>query len=445
MEWQAYDLPLLPVYFCAMRSHALLDDLQWRGLLHQHTDEVADLLNSGSVGGYIGFDPTAPSLHIGSLLVVMLLKRLQVYGHKPVALVGGGTGLIGDPSGKATERPMADPAEIAANTASLRKQLERFLDFTGEHAARLIDNAEWLVELRAVEFMRDVGKHFTVNYMLQKDSVKSRMDAGISYTEFSYMLLQAYDFMELRRRHDVRLQMGGSDQWGNITAGIELVRRSLGTDAHAITAPLVTTSAGTKFGKTEAGAVWLDASLTSPYKFYQFWVNVDDRDAGRYLRYFTLLSRDEIESLDRALAEEPEKREAQLALARDVTARVHGDAALKAAEEVSSLLFGGADPKALSRDALLALQLEIPVFSIAPDMDRSELTTHDVLEAVCVGPDPLFKSKGDMRRMLEQGGVYLNGRRLGKEREVLSDDDLLGGEFVLIRKGARNYGIVKVR
>jgi tyrosyl-tRNA synthetase len=427
-----------------MRSHALLDDLEWRGLLHQHTDEVADLLHSGPVGGYIGFDPTAPSLHIGNLLVIMLLKRLQVYGHRPVALVGGGTGLIGDPSGKSNERPMSDPQEVAANTAKIRAQLERFLDFTGENAARLIDNADWLVGLRAVEFMRDVGKHFTINYMLQKDSVKGRMESGISYTEFSYMLLQAYDFMELRRRHDVRIQLGGSDQWGNITAGIELIRRSLGTDAHAITAPLVTTSAGTKFGKTEAGAVWLDASMTSPYKFYQFWVNVDDRDAGRYLRCFTLMSREEIERLDASLAEHPEKREAQRALARDVTARVHGDKALAAAEEVSGLLFGGADPKTLSRDGLVALQLEIPVFTIEPDADRAAFTTYDALEAVSVGPDALFKSKGDMRRMVQQGGVYLNGRRLGPEREPLLADDLLGGEFILVRKGAKSYGIVKV-
>jgi tyrosyl-tRNA synthetase len=339
---------------------------------------------------------------------------------------------------------MSDPQEVAANTAKIRKQLERFLDFTGDNAARLIDNADWLVGLRAVEFMRDVGKHFTINYMLQKDSVKGRMDAGISYTEFSYMLLQAYDFMELRRRHDVRIQMGGSDQWGNITAGIELIRRSMGADAHAITAPLVTTSAGTKFGKTEAGAVWLDASMTSPYKFYQFWVNVDDRDAGRYLRCFTLLSREEIEALESSLAEHPEKREAQHALARDVTARVHGEPALAAAEEVSGLLFGGADPKSLSRDGLLALQLEIPVFTIEPDADRAALTTYDVLEAVCVGADALFKSKGDMRRMVQQGGVYLNGRRLGPEREPLAADDSLGGEFVLVRKGARSYGIVKV-
>jgi tyrosyl-tRNA synthetase len=425
-----------------MRSHALLDDLKWRGLLYQHTDEVGDLLSSGPTSGYIGFDPTAPSLHIGTLLVIMLLVRLQRHGHRPVALAGGGTGLIGDPGGKTAERPLADADMVAANTESIRRQLERFLDFTGSNAARLVNNAEWLVNLRAVDFMRDVGKHFTVNYMLQKDSVQGRMEAGISYTEFSYMLLQAYDFLELRRRHDVRLQMGGSDQWGNITAGIELIRRTTGLDGHAITSPLVTTSAGTKFGKTEAGAIWLDASLTTPYKFYQFLVNVDDRDAGKYLRYFTLLERERIEALDAALAEHPERRDAQRALAREVTTLVHGDHATNAAEEVSALLFGGGDPRALSREALLALQLEIPVFTAEP---KDQITTHDVLETTLVGADALFGSKGDMRRMLQQGGVYLNGRRLSAEREPLGDNDLLGGEFALVRKGAKSYGLVKVR
>ncbi|HTI63593.1 MAG TPA: tyrosine--tRNA ligase [Gemmatimonadaceae bacterium] len=425
-----------------MRSHALLDELRWRGLLYQHTEDVADVLSSGTVSGYIGFDPTAPSLHIGNLLVIMLLVQLQRHGHRPVALVGGGTGLIGDPSGKSNERPLADPDLVAANADGVRRQLERFLDFSGANAARMINNAEWLIELRAVEFMRDVGKHFTINYMMQKDSVQGRLDVGISYTEFSYMLLQAYDFLELRRRHGVRLQMGGSDQWGNITAGIELIRRTLGTDAHAITAPLVTTSSGAKFGKTEAGAVWLDATLTSPYKFYQFLVNVDDRDAGRYLRCFTLLPQYDIEQLERALAERPEQREAQLALARDVTRMVHGDRALDAAREVSSLLFGGADPGTLSVEALHALQLEIPVFTLEP---KDGYTTYDVLEATCVGPEALFKSKAEMRRMLQQGGVYLNGRRLTPEREPLQPGDLLGGEFVLVRKGAKSYGLVKVR
>jgi len=423
-----------------MRSHALLDELKWRGLLYQNTEGVADALAGGQISGYIGFDPTAPSLHIGNLLVIMLLVQLQRHGHRPVALVGGGTGLIGDPSGKSAERPLSDPELVATNAAKIQRQLERFLDFTGPDAARAIDNATWLTELRAVEFMRDVGKHFTVNYMLQKDSVQGRMEAGISYTEFSYMLLQAYDFLELRRRHDVRLQMGGSDQWGNITAGIELIRRTLGADAHAITAPLVTTSAGTKFGKTESGTVWLDATLTSPYKFYQFLVNTDDRDAARYLRSFTLLPHEEIESLEAALQASPERREAQRALAADVTRRVHGDKALAAAQEVSGLLFGGADPKSLSRDALVALKLEIPVFTVER---KDQLTTYDILEATLVGSEALFSSKADMRRMLQQGGVYLNGRRIGPEREPLASDDLLGGEFVLVRKGAKTYGLVQ--
>jgi tyrosyl-tRNA synthetase len=424
-----------------MPKPGLLDELKWRGLLYQHTETIGDALAAGSVAGYIGFDPTAPSLHIGSLLVIMLLVRLQSFGHKPVALAGGGTGLIGDPSGKASERPLADAATIAANTAQIGKQLERFLDFTGSNAARLLDNAEWLVSLKAVEFMRDVGKHFTVNYMLQKDSVQGRMESGISYTEFSYMLLQAYDFLELRRRHDVRLQMGGSDQWGNITAGIELIRRTTGQDAHAITAPLVTTSAGAKFGKTEAGAVWLDPALTSPYKFYQFLVNVDDRDAGRYLRFFTLLPRDAVEAHERAIESAPEKREAQHALAAEVTTRVHGAGAATTAREVSDLLFGGADPRALSRDALAALAVEIPVFPIA---FSDQLTTADVLDAVCAGGDALFKSKGDMRRMVQQGGVYVNGRRLGPEREPIASSELLGGEYLLIRKGAKTYALVRM-
>ena len=424
-----------------MRSHALLDELGWRGLLYQHTEGVAELLGSGPISGYIGFDPTAASLHIGNLLVIMLLVQLQRHGHRPVALVGGGTGLIGDPSGKSTERPLADAELVAANAAQVGKQLERFLEFSGSNAARVINNAEWLVGLRAVDFMRDVGKHFTVNVMLQKDSVRGRMDAGISYTEFSYMLLQAYDFLELRRRHGVQIQMGGSDQWGNITAGIELIRRTIASDAHAITAPLVTTAAGTKFGKTEAGAVWLDPALTSPYEFYQFLVNVDDRDAGRYLRYFTLLPKTEIEALEQAVEQRPAQREAQCALARTVTTMVHGEQATAAAEEVSGLLFGGRDPKALSPEALTALALEIPVFTMEP---KDAPTTHDVLESTLTGPDALFASKAEMRRMLQQGGVYLNGRRLGPEREPLSDDDVLGGEYVLVRKGARSYALVKV-
>lgn len=417
-----------------MRSQALLDELKWRDLLFQHTEQVGDALGKGQLTGYVGFDPTASSLHIGSLVPVMGLVHLQRAGHRPIALVGGGTGLIGDPGGKSQERPLSDHTVVASNAAAIRKQLERFLDFSGPAAARMVDNAEWLLELRAVDFMRDVGKHFTVNYMLQKDSVKGRMEAGISFTEFSYMLLQAYDFLELNRRYGATVQMGGSDQWGNITAGVELIRRVQSVEAHAITFPLVTTSAGTKFGKTEAGAIWLDPSLTSPYKFYQFWINVDDRDAGRYLRFFTLLPRETVEGLDTASREHPEKRDAQRALARDVTARVHGEAAVAAAEEVSGLLFGGADPSALSLAAVEALREEIP-FHVATTLTDPQA----VIDAVTSETDGLFKSKGDAKRMVQQGGVYLNGRRVDGDMTSVAP---LHGRYVLVRKGARNYALV---
>jgi tyrosyl-tRNA synthetase len=418
-----------------MPTHPLLDDLEWRGVLHQRTDGAAAALSAGMVSGYIGFDPTAPSLHVGSLLQIMGLARLQRFGHRPVALVGGGTGLIGDPSGKSAERTLQSLETVAANTAAIRAQLERFLDFSGPTAAVMANNADWLVPLGAVEFMRDIGKHFTVNYMLQKESVKARMEAGISYTEFSYMLLQAYDFLELNRRHGVTLQMGGSDQWGNITAGIELIRRTTGGEAHAVTSPLVTTSSGTKFGKTEAGAVWLDPTMTSPYRFYQFWINTEDAEVGRYLRYFTFLSHEEIESLDGATAEHPEKREAQQALARDVTARVHGEAAVRAADEASRLLFGGADPRTLTAETFELLRSEVPTFSVATG---TELTTQDVVAAACAGPSPLFKSKGDAKRMIEQGGVYVNGERLSAEPSAVS---LLHSRFVLLRKGGKSFAL----
>lgn len=418
-----------------MQSQALLEELKWRELLFQHTEQAGTALDRGPVTGYAGFDPTAPSLHVGSLVPVMGLVHLQRAGHRPIALVGGGTGLIGDPSGKASERPLSDAAVVAANAAGIRSQLERFLDFSGPSGARMVDNAEWLTQLKAIDFMRDVGKHFTVNYMLQKESVKGRMDAGISFTEFSYMLLQAYDFLELHRRYGVTLQVGGSDQWGNITAGIELIRRTVSEEAHGITFPLVATAAGTKFGKTESGAVWLDANLTSPYKFYQFWINADDRDVGRYLRFFTLLSREEVAELDSASKEGPEKREAQRALARDVTARVHGAEAVRAAEEVSGLLFGGLDPAGLSLGALEALRREIPRYS------SSGLNDAQSVIAAVTSETGLFKSRGDAKRMIQQGGVYLNGQRV--EGDGAGPVSLLHGRFVLVRKGGKNYALVE--
>ena len=414
-------------------KNSLLDELSWRGMVYQHTDGLADALATGEVSAYVGFDPTAPSLHIGNLVPVMALAHLQRAGHKPIALVGGGTGLIGDPSGKASERPLATIEEIESNARAIASQLERFLDFTGPRAARMRDNAVWLRPLKAVEFMRDVGKHFTVNYMLAKDSVQSRIEGGISFTEFSYMLLQAYDFLELSRREGVTLQMGGSDQWGNITAGLELIRRVEGKTAHALTVPLVTTASGSKFGKTEAGAVWLDATRTSPYKFYQYWVNVDDRDAAKYLRLFTLMPRNEIEALDKLIAAAPEKREAQQALAREVTARTHGEDAARVAEEVSRVLFGKADPATLAEPVLEALSEEVP-FAEAQD-------TPALLDALVTLK--LAASKSAARRLVEQGGVYINGQRAGVDTE-LAAAKTLAGRYHLLRKGARDYGLLKV-
>jgi tyrosyl-tRNA synthetase len=391
------------------------------------------------VSGYCGFDPSAPSLHVGNLVPVMGLVHLQRHGHRPVFLAGGGTGMIGDPSGKSSERPLLSLDEIDENTRAIRRQLERFVDPTGRNGAIVENNADWLAPLKAIDFMRDVGKHFTVNYMLQKESVKARLEGGVSYTEFSYMLLQAYDYLQLHQRHGVSLQVGGSDQWGNITAGIELIRRTRGAEAHALTFPLVTSASGRKFGKTEAGAVWLDPERTSPYRFYQFWINTDDRDVGPMLRFFTLLDRGEIERLDRATTETPEAREAQRTLARDVSARVHGEPALRAAEEVSQLLFGKGDPRSLSKPALEQLEQEIPTFRLA----AAPADVFALIDAVSGGKDALFKSKSEARRALQQGGLYLNGERAGENRN-LSRSDLLHGKYVLVRKGARSYGLVVI-
>ncbi|MGI8510619.1 MAG: tyrosine--tRNA ligase [Gemmatimonadaceae bacterium] len=418
-----------------MSQSDLLAELDWRGMLHQSTDGVAGALAKGPVTAYAGFDPTAPSLHVGSLVPIMGLVQLQRHGHRPVALVGGGTGMIGDPSGKAAERTLQSREQVLLNVAGIQSQLERFLDFSGTNAALVRDNSDWLLPLGAVEFMRDVGKHFTVNYMTAKDSVKSRMDAGISYTEFSYMLLQAYDFLELFRRDGVTLQIGGSDQWGNMTAGVELVRRSAGGEAHALTFPLLATSSGAKFGKTEAGAVWLDGARTSPYQFYQFWINTEDGDVGRYLRLFTLLDHAEIEALEAASADRPERREAQTALAKDVTTRVHGDEAARVAEQISAILFGRGDPADLGEDALAALAREVPSVTVQRNHAGD---TADLL--VQTG---LVKSRGEGRRLADQGGAYVNGQRVAGTA-LASDMAPLAGSYLLLKKGARAYAVVQL-
>jgi tyrosyl-tRNA synthetase len=421
-----------------MTATAFLDELAWRGLLFQHTEGAAAALAKGPITGYCGFDPTASSLHAGNLVAMMSLVHLQRAGHRPVALVGGGTGMIGDPSGKATERQLLTPELVDENIAGISAQLARVLDFDGPRGALMRNNGDWLRPLDLIGFLRDVGKHFTVNYMLQKDSVDSRIgsETGISFTEFSYMLLQAYDFAELYRRDGVTLQVGGSDQWGNITAGTTLVRKMHGVEAHGVTLPLLTTSAGAKFGKSEAGAVWLDAARTSPYQFYQFWIGADDRDVGRYLRTFTLLTRAEIEALDAVTAATPEKREAQQLLARTVTTMIHGAEAAQTAAEVSTLLFAKGDPTALSASALAALAREVP----SAEVERAD--SFDTLSLfVSAG---LTASKGEARRLLQQGGLSCNGAKLSADDTSLAADRLLRGSYFLLRKGARDYALITV-
>ena len=432
--------------------HGFLDELRWRGLLFQSTERAEQALAAGALTAYCGFDPSASSLHVGSLVPIMALVHLQRAGHRPIALVGGGTGLIGDPSGKANERPLLDQAAVDANVAGLRAQLGHFLDFAGPKGAQLLDNGEWLRSLKLVDFLRDTGKHFTVNWMMAKDSVKSRLETGISYTEFSYMLLQAYDFLELNRRVGVTMQLGGSDQWGNITAGTELVRRASGGEAHAVTMPLVTTAAGTKFGKTEAGAVWLDAERTSPYEFFQFWVNADDADVPKFLRFFTLMSEPEVKALEAQLSADPAARTAQRALAREVTSRVHGAAALAAAEQVTGFFFGGVEPSALTDDALAILAREAPFAQVtAAEIGEQDAGgapaasgTLDVYRMLTA--TGLAASNGAAKKLLEQGAVSVNRRKLAAgERFLERAGAVLRGGHIVVGKGKRDFAVLRLQ
>jgi len=418
----------------------LFDALTERGLVHDSTPGLPDRLAKGPITGYVGFDPTADSLHVGHLLAVMALAWLQRSGGTPIVVVGGGTGMVGDPSGKRTERPVLSVEEIDRNVAAIRGQLERFVSFEGSNAARVRNNADWLRPLGLMEFLRDVGKHFTVNYMLAKDSVKGRMEAGISFTEFSYMLIQAYDFWHLSRTEGCELQMGGSDQWVNITAGGELISRKEGATAHGLTFPLLTTSSGAKFGKTEGGAVWLDPAKTSPYKFFQFWLNSDDRDVEKLLKYFTFLSVDEIAALMAELARDPGKRVAQRRLAEEVTARVHGAEVTRNVIEASRLLFGGTDLRTASAGVLELLAGEVPSVAIG----RAEL---DALTAADLFVrSGLASSKSEVRRGVQSKGFYVNGTALDSaDRKLGADGDLVaGGRFAILQKGKRNYAIVSV-
>jgi tyrosyl-tRNA synthetase len=411
-------------------------ELVWRGFEYPQgqteTWPLDDALKKKAVAGYCGFDPTADSLHVGSLLPLMGLVHLQRSENHPVALIGGGTGLIGDPSGKRTERLMADLDVIEANARKIRAQIEPFLA-NGPHT--IVNNVDWLGQLNLVEFLRDIGKHFSVNVMLQRESVSSRMETGISFTEFSYMLLQAYDYLKLYEIHRVNLQIGGSDQWGNILAGVDLIRRVTGDAVHGLTFNLITTASGTKFGKTESGTVWLDPQKTSPYQFYQFWLNVDDSDVVQYLRYFTLLTQHEIQALDAIRQEHPEGREAQRRLAADVTTRVHGLDATRSAERVSAVGFGG-DPRALSLDDLLLLKREIPSREVA----RTDF--ENIIDLAFVSGS--VKSKGEGRRLTQQGGLYLNARRINPNDLSILPTDYLHGRYLIVKKGSRNLTLVEV-
>jgi tyrosyl-tRNA synthetase len=418
----------------------LFEEYEWRGIVYDATEGTREMLAAERVTAYIGFDPTASSLHVGSLLPIMALARLQRAGHSPIALVGGGTGLIGDPSGKSQERTLLSVEDVEANARGMRGQLERFLDFDArENPARMVNNADWLGALTLLDFLRDTGKYFTVNYMLAKESVKRRLggDEGISFTEFSYLLLQSYDYLALNEKYGCTLQMGGSDQWGNITAGADLIRRVRGGKAHGLVMPLVTTSAGAKFGKTEAGTVWLDPERTSPFRFYQFWLNTDDRDVVKYLKFFTWLGRAAIDALERTVFEAPDKREAQRTLAREVTGSVHGEEEVMKAERASSVLFGGSVAGA-NADELLVVFEDVPSVTVsAPELNA--LTGSGL--AVLAG---LAQSKGEAARLIKQGGFYVNDRRVSDDRAPVSSGEAIDGRLLVLRKGQRERRIVLV-
>jgi tyrosyl-tRNA synthetase len=420
---------------------SFLEEMQWRGLVSDATADFGAAVQQESLIGYTGFDPSAASLHVGSLLPLMCLARLQRAGHRPIALVGGGTGMIGDPSGKTAERQLLTPDDVDRNVAGLRSQIERFIDLSASSGALLIDNGEWLRSANLIAFLRDVGKHFSVSAMLAKDSVKRRLESetGISYTEFSYQLLQAYDFQVLHERFGCNLQMGGSDQWGNITAGIDLVRRTRGGKVHGLVFPLLLNAQGTKFGKTESGTVWLDAERTSPYRFYQFWLGSDDRDVVRLLKLFTWLDHGSIAGLEAELARAPEKREAQRTLARELTRMVHGDAALARAEHVSALFFSG-DLAELSGQEVLDVVGDAP----ASDLAAARLEGDGIALADLLVESGVAKSKGEARRAIEGGGIYVRGERAVDPARKITRRDAIDGKLILLRKGRKDYHVVRL-
>ena len=419
---------------------ALLEDLQWRNSIAQTTDisELASYLNSGSRAVYLGVDPTAPSMHIGNLVALTVLRRFQLAGHKPIALVGGATGLVGDPSGRNAERTLNDVEIVEEWVGKIRKQLEGFLDFSGSNAAIMANNLDWTAPVSALQFLRDIGKHFSVNQMLARESVSARLEAGgISYTEFSYQVLQAFDFLELNRRNGCALQIGGSDQWGNIVAGVDLIRRVEGKSAHALTIPLMEKSDGTKFGKTASGAVWLDPTMTSPYAFFQFFLNSDDRDVERLLRSFSFKSHDELTELFESLKTNPGAREAHRALAREVTTLIHGESQTNKVENAAKALFGQSEIRELDVDTLASALSELPRTTIAKGAPIPSWV--DLISAAGV-----VDSKSAARRVVKEGGAYINNEKIAGEDFAPTTEHLLHGRFMVLRKGKRDLAAVEV-
>ncbi len=419
-----------------------VEELMWRGMIHDMMPGTAEQLNKEMTTAYVGIDPTADSLHIGHLVSVMLLKHLQRAGHKPVVLVGGATGMIGDPSGKAEERNLLDVGTLRHNQEAIKKQLTRFLDFTaGENRAELVNNYDWMKEFSFLEFIRDVGKHITVSYMMAKDSVKKRLETGLSFTEFSYQLVQGYDFLHLFQEKNCRLQMGGSDQWGNIVTGTELIRRKTGGEAFALTCPLITKSDGSKFGKTEEGNVWLDRKLTSPYRFYQFWLNVSDEDAEKYLKIFTLLTPGEISEAVKKHSVAPHERLLQKLLAREVTVMVHSAEDYEAAVEASQVLFGKGTAETLSRldeGSFLDLFEGVPNYSVEPTLVDSPYPLSELVTA----DTGIFSSKGEYRRLVQGGGLGINKEKVADPDMTIDRTRLINNKYLLVQKGKKNYFLI---
>ncbi|KAA5543211.1 tyrosine--tRNA ligase [Roseiconus nitratireducens] len=425
-----------------MPEQDLIAELRWRGLIHQVTDEpaLAKQLASGPQTVYIGFDPTATSLHVGSMMQLMMLRRFQQFGHRPIALVGGATGMIGDPSGKSEERNLLTAEQLQENIAGVREQISRFLSFDGDNAAILLNNFDWMKDFSYLDFLRDVGKNFPVGAMMGKESVRARLgsEAGLSYTEFSYMLLQAYDFVHLCKEYDCQIQAGGSDQWGNVTAGIDLTRRMLGRQVFGITAPLLTTSDGRKMGKTESGAVWLDRDRTSPYAFYQYWINVNDEDVMRCIAYLTEIPRDEYDSLAESTQSDPGRRVAQKRLAEWMTQFVHGDEGLNAALSASKILFGG-EIERMDDQALVEIFADVP----SQELSRDLLSGEGFWIVEAFQQAGLAKSGGEARRAIKDGGAYVNNQRVSDMDQRLTESDLASESVMVLRKGKRNYALLR--